>query len=141
MKDKIKVFFEKLPSFATAALVMVGLFLLIVGISGTVMRVFGFHYDSVGQLILYFLLVELLGFPVDLLCQGLPRLLYKRGVADGRQINLFYIPLDTLCSMAVFWIGDQIMEGISATMLSLWIIAFLFAVLTLPIQEGNPMGQ
>jgi len=139
LKEKIKAFFEKLPAFGTAALVMTGLFLVIVVISGTVMRVFGFHYDSVGQLVLYFLLVELLGFPVDLLCQGLPRLLYKRGVASGRQINLFYIPLDALCSMAVFWIGDQIVEGVSATMLSLWIIAFLFAVLTLPIQEKNPV--
>ena len=141
MKDKIKGFFSKLPSFGVTALVMVGLFLLVVGISGTVMRMFGFHYNSVGQLVLYFLLVELLGFPVDLLCQGLPRFLYKRGVASGRQINLFYIPLDTMCSMVVFWIGDQMMEGISATMLSLWIIAFLFAVLTLPIRDEYPLGQ
>lgn len=105
------------------------------------MKPFGFCYDSVWQLILYFLLVELLGAPVDLLCQGLPRVLYKRGIAGRRQANLFYIPLDAMCSMLVFWIGDQMIEGVTATPLSLWMLAFLFALLTPPIREEGSLEQ
>ena len=71
-------------------------------VGGNVMRLFGFRYDSVGQLLLYFLLGELIGLPLDLISTALPKALYRMGKVDRRQGNLLYIPMDTLFTIAAF---------------------------------------
>lgn len=109
-------------------------------LGGNLMAVFGFQYRSVGQLILYFLLVELISIPLDPFCQGTPRALYKMERVNRRQANMLYIPLDALCTFFAFWLADRLMDGVSATGVSLWVIAFVLALLTLPVhrKEDNP---
>ena len=109
-------------------------------LGGNLMAVFGFQYRSVGQLILYFLLVELISIPLDPFCQGTPRALYKMGRVNRRQANMLYIPLDALCTFFAFWLADRLMDGVSATGVSLWVIAFVLALLTLPVhrKEDSP---
>ena len=92
-------------------LLLFGVFAVVALVGGNVMRLFGFRYDSVGQLLLYFLLGEVLGLPLDLLSTALPKALYHMGKVNHRQGNLLYIPVDALFTMAAFWLADRFMEG------------------------------
>jgi len=51
-------------------------------VGGNVMTLFGFRYRSAGQLVLYFLLVEVVSLPFDGICQSLPRALHHMGKSD-----------------------------------------------------------
>ena len=106
-------------------------------VGGNLMTLFGFRYRSVGQLILYFLLVEVVSLPFDGLCQGLPRALHHMGKVDRLQGNMLYIPADTMCTYLAFWLVDRHMVSVKATGLSLWIISFALALITLPLREGD----
>ena len=106
-------------------------------VGGNFMTLFGFRYRSVGHLILYFLLVELVSFPLDGLCQVFPRALYQMGKVNRLQGNLLYIPVDTMCTYLAFWLVDQNMSQVSATGLSIWIISFVLALVTVPLRKGD----
>ena len=106
-------------------------------VGGNVMTLFGFRYRSVGQLILYFLLVEVVSLPFDGICQSLPRALHHMGKVDRWQGNMLYIPADTMCTYLAFWLVDQYIMSVRATELSLWIISFALALLTLPLRKGD----
>lgn len=106
-------------------------------LGGGLMGVFGFRYDSVGQLILYFVAAAVIGFPLGLFSAGLPRALYHMKWVSRRGGNLLYIPLDTLCSFFSFWLADLVMEGVSATSLAIWVISFALAVVDLPLKRDE----
>ena len=119
-------------------LLVAGVIVALALLGGQLMAVFGFRYQSAGQLVLYFLLVELISFPLDMICQGLPRALYDFKKLSRWQANTLYIPMDALCTMLAFWVADLCMDSVSATGLSLWVIAFVLALITLPVSKERP---
>lgn len=135
MKEKLQKVLGAVLGVGTVFFIVFIFFVVVALLSGNLMALFGFRYRSVGQLVLYFLLVELVGLPFDLFCQGLPRALYHLGRLDRRQANLFYIPLDAFCTFAAFWLADLMMESVSATGMSLWVIALVMALLTQPVKK------
>ena len=137
MNEKLKKWLAGLLGSGIMVLLLFGVFAVVALVGGNVMRLFGFRYDSVGQLLLYFLLGEVLGLPLDLLSTALPKALYHMGKVDRRQGNLLYIPMDALFTMAAFWLADQLMDSVSATGLSLWILGFGTALTTLPIKKED----
>ena len=56
MKEKLKEWLTGLLGSSIMVLIVFGVVTVVALVSGNVMRLFGFHYDSVGQLLLYFLL-------------------------------------------------------------------------------------
>lgn len=137
MKEKIPKWVGALLGGGVIALLFFGVFAVVALVGGNVMELFGFRYDSVGQLLLYFLLGELLGLPLDLLSTALPRALYRLGKVERWQGNLLYIPMDALFTMGAFWLADQWMDRVSTTGLSLCILGFGMALTTLPLKKEN----
>ena len=137
MKEKLKKLLAGLLGSGIMVLLLFGVFAVVALIGGNVMRLFGFRYDSVGQLLLYFLLGEVLGLPLDLLSTALPKALYHMGKVNRRQGNLLYIPMDALFTMAAFWLADQFMDSVSTTGLSLCILGLGTALTTLPIKKED----
>ena len=135
MREKLKKFLAGLLGSGIMVLLFLGVFAVVALVGGNVMHLFGFRYDSVGQLLLYFLLGEVLGLPLDLLSTALPKVLYRMGKVNRRQGNFLYIPMDTLFTMAVFWLADQWLDSVSTTGLSLCILGFGSALATLPIPQ------
>lgn len=135
MREKLKKFLAGLLGSGIMVLLFLGVFAVVALVGGNVMHLFGFRYDSVGQLLLYFLLGEVLGLPLDLLSTALPKVLYRMGKVNRRQGNFLYIPMDTLFTMAVFWLADQWLDSVSTTGLSLCILGFGSALATLPIPK------
>ena len=101
------------------------------------LKLLGFQYRSLGWLVLYLLASAALGLPLELLTNGLVRALYKLGKATRRQANLLFIPLDTLCSFFIFWLVDACMDAVTATGLSILVLALIFALLSQPIGKGD----
>ena len=102
------------------------------------LRLLGFQYRSLGWLVLYLLASAALSLPLELLTNGLVRALYKLGKLTRRQANLFFIPLDTLCSCFIFRLVDACMDAVTATGLSILALALVFALLSQPIgKEGG----
>lgn len=135
MREKLKKFLAGLLGSGIMVLLFLGVFAVVALVGGNVMHLFGFRYDSVGQLLLYFLLGEVLGLPLDLLSTALPKVLYRMGKVNRRQGNFLYIPMDALFTMAVFWLADQWLDSVSTTGLSLCILGFGSALATLPIPK------
>ena len=73
MKEKLKKLLAGLLGSGIMILLLFGTFAVVALVGGNVMRLFGFRYDSVGQLLLYFLLGELIGLPLDLISTALPK--------------------------------------------------------------------
>lgn len=132
MSEKLKKFLAALLGSGIIGLLFLGVFAVVALVGGNVMGLFGFRYDSVGQLLLYFLLGEVLGLPLDLLSTALPKVLYRMGKVNRWQGNFLYIPMDTLFTMAAFWLADQWLDSVSTTGLSLCILGFGSALATLP---------
>ena len=61
MKEKLKKLLAGLLGSGIMILLLFGTFAVVALVGGNVMRLFGFRYDSVGQLLLYFLLVPVRG--------------------------------------------------------------------------------
>ena len=137
MKEKLKKLLAGLLGSGIMMLLLFGTFAVVALVGGNVMRLFGFRYDSVGQLLLYFLLGELIGLPLDLISTALPKVLYRMGKLDRRQGNLLYIPMDTLFTIAAFWVADGLMASVSTTGLSLCILGFGTALITQPIKKDD----
>lgn len=135
MREKLKKFLAGLLGSGIMVLLFLGVFAVVALVGGNVMHLFGFRYDSVGQLLLYFLLGEVLGLPLDLLSTALPKVLYRMGKVNRRQGNFLYIPMDVLFTMAAFWLADQWLDSVSTTGLSLCILGFGSALATLPIPK------
>ena len=104
------------------------------------LRLLGFQYRSLGWLVLYLLISAALGLPLELFTNGLARALFRLGWATRRQANLLFIPLDALCSAAVFWLVDAFMDSVTATGLSILVLALIFALLSQPIGKGDRPG-
>ncbi len=135
MREKLKKFLAGLLGSGIMVLLFLGVFAVVALVGGNVMHLFGFRYDSVGQLLLYFLLGEVLGLPLDLISTAIPKVLYRMGKMNRRQGNFLYIPMDALFTMAAFWLADQWLDSVSTTGLSLCILGFGSALATLPIPK------
>ena len=101
------------------------------------LQLLGFQYRSLGWLVLYLLISAALGLPLELFTNGLARALYKLGKATRRQANLLFIPLDTLCSLFIFWLVDACMDAVTATGLSILALALIFALLSQPVGKDD----
>ena len=131
---------EKLITVLLALGLMGGLIALEALVFSGLLRLLGFQYRSLGWLVLYLLISAALSLPLELFTNGLARVLYRLGKATRRQANLLFIPLDTLCSAAVFWLVDAFMDSVTATGLSILVLALIFALLSQPIGKGDRPG-
>lgn len=137
MKEKIQKLFVCLLGTGILFSLVFLVFAVVAQLGGRLMGIFGFHYESMGQLLIYFLSAALFSLPLELFSTALPRALYRMGKVSRRQGNLLYIPLDTLCTVISFWLADKWIKGVSASALSLCILGLSMALVTLPIKKKS----
>lgn len=128
IKEKIK---EKIGAVLAVLIVAAVIFAVIAVISlfgGSVMKIFGFEYDSLWSIILLFVIAGIVGFPLDLFSMGLPAALVSLGKADVDLATVFYVILDTLLTAASMAIADYFMDSVSASDLAVLAVSFVFAL-------------
>ena len=85
MKKKLVPLFARLLGGGFLALLIFGILAVLAAVSGILMGFLGFRYASLGSLLLYFLLILLIGLPLELVVSALSRSLVstKRLSKDG----------------------------------------------------------
>ena len=97
-------------------------------VAGGVMKLLGFTYDSVGSLVLYFILASLLSFVLGNLFSSLPKALYQMGKLNRLEGCILYLILDTLVTAAGLGVMDRWMPSVSATDRAILAVSFLLAL-------------
>ena len=118
MREKIKQLLGDLLGSGVLLLTVLAVFAAVSFLGGNFMTLFGFSYESVGSLLLYFVAGELISLPLELVIVGMSQSLYRQGHVDRRQANLLYVPLDTMATIFAFWTADP-----DVRCLGQWIVA------------------
>ena len=80
-------------------LVLVGILVFIVSwvalFGGSLMKMFGFTYQSIGSIILFFTISGILAFPIELFVKAIPKVLFshfkKVNVIEQRTLGLWIV--------------------------------------------------
>ena len=118
---------EKFKTFAICGMIFLLILSIIALISGSIMKIFGFQYESVGSIILFFIIATITSFPLNLIASAFPKALLKLGKINWRIAFILYLVLDTVATSFGLKIVDYYMPTVSAKNISIIIISLLFA--------------
>ena len=118
---------EKFKTFAICGMIFLLILSIIALISGYIMKIFGFQYESVGSIILFFIIATIMSFPLNLIASAFPKALLKLGKINWRTAFILYLVLDTVATSFELKVVDYYMPTVSATNISIIIISLLFA--------------
>ena len=97
-------------------------------VAGGVMKLFGFTYDSVGSLVLYFIFASVLSAALGQAFSALPKVLYEMGKLNRAEGIILYLVLDTLVTAAGLGAVDRWMPSVAATDKAIVAVSLLFAL-------------
>ena len=110
----------------------VGLILAVLAVlslvAGGVMKLFGFTYDSVGSLVLYFIFASVLSAALGQAFSALPKVLYEMGKLNRAEGIILYLVLDTLVTAVGLGVVDRWMPSVSASDRAIIAVSLLLAL-------------
>ena len=119
---------EKLITFIVCGNIFVAVLSVIALLSGVVMRLFGFRYQSIWSIILFFIIATVVSYPINLIAGGLPKALYKLKRISKNIAIILYLALDTIATCFGLLIVDYCMSTIAASDLSKLVISFILVL-------------
>lgn len=119
---------EKLITFIVCWTIFVAVLSVIALLSGVIMRLFGFRYQSIWSIILFFIIATVVSYPINLIAGGLPKALYKLKRISKNIAIILYLALDTIATCFGLLIVDYCMSTIAASDLSKLVISFILAL-------------
>ncbi len=125
--ENFKIDKEKIKTFLIGGTIFLAILSIIALISGSVMKIFGFQYKSIGSIILFFIIATIMSFPLNLIAGALPKALLKLGKINRQAAFILYLILDTVATSFGLKVVDYYMPTVSATNISIIIISILFA--------------
>lgn len=114
-------------------LIIVGIIVAVVAViaifGGALMKVFGFSYQSVGSIILFFVISGILAFPIEVFVKAIPKVLFSHfKKITATEAKVIFVILDTMLSMLMMSLVDNFMESVSATSVSLFVVSLIMAL-------------
>ena len=119
---------EKLITFLLCGLLFVGVLSIIALLGGAIMKIFGFEYESIGSIILFFVIATIISYPFSLIAEVLPKVVLSFGKLPKQMSILFYIILDTFATFYGLRVVDYFMQSVSATDISIIIVSLILAL-------------
>lgn len=119
---------DKIITFIICGTIFIEMLSIIALVSGTVMKLFGFQYESIGSIILFFIIATIMSFPLNLIAGALPKALYELERISKLDALILYLTLDTIATSFGLKIVDYYMSSVSATTISIVVISFLLAL-------------
>jgi len=115
-------------------LIVLGIIVFIVSLvalfGGALMKMFGFRYQSIGSIILFFTISGILAFPIELFVKAIPKVLFSHfKKINVLEAKILFVVLDTLLSMTMFSAVDYFMKSVSATPVALFAVSLVMALL------------
>lgn len=113
------------------AAVIFGTLALIALFGGSIMKLFGFRYESFGSIVVFFAAAGIISAPVELFAQALPNALFK-GLKrlTLKEARVLYIILDTIATALGLSAIDGIMRSVSASGTAIIVVSFVLALVT-----------
>ncbi len=105
--------------------------------AGAIMQFFGFRYNSVWDIILFFLISTIISLPINFIAEGLPKALLKLKKLNLYSARIIFGLLDTIATAIGMTIVDHYMPNVSATDSSILVIAFILAILSIKDIKEN----
>ena len=128
---KIKNYSTSFLGSSISLLIIAGIISVLAIFGGFIMHMFGFQYRSIGQLLLFFLFVAVIGFPMEIFAKAFPKALLSLDLLSIQHAKTLFALLDTLSTMIAMTIVDYFMDSVSTTFLSVVIIGFLMAIISI----------
>lgn len=119
---------EKMKTFIICGMIFMGMLSIIALVCGAIMRFFGFQYESVGSIVLFFTIATIISYPLNLVAGALPKALYELKKISKLCALVLYLILDITATSLGLIAVDNCMSSVSATTTSIVIISFLLAL-------------
>lgn len=119
---------DKIITFIICGTIFIGMLSIIALVSGTIMKLLGFQYESIGSIILFFIIATIMSFPLNMVAGVLPKALYELERLSKPYAFILYLTLDTIATSFGLKIVDYYMSSVSATTISIVVISFLLAL-------------
>lgn len=140
MKEFWNEHHENVITFLLFGVLFVGGLSVIALFGGAVMKIFGFKYESIGSIILFFIIATIVSYPLSLIAGALPKVLLFLGRLTKRSAVLFYIVLDTCATSFGLSIVDYFMETVSAADFAIIVVSFLLSLFGINDIGKKPRG-
>lgn len=92
---------------------------------------FGFEYTSVKSIIIFFIIVAIVGFPIENFALAIPKILLSLDKITVKLAKILFVLLDTLSTMFTMSLIDCFMESVSASNTSILVIALIISFLSM----------
>lgn len=127
---------KAITGYGLVTIVLIAIISVFAILCGGVMRVFGFRYNSVGSVILYFTIVAIVGFPLEIIIKALSKALNSLLKINRKIEKTLFILMDTIGTGITMAIVDYFIESVSASDLSIFVTSFILAILSLDKGEN-----
>ena len=125
--NKFQIDKEKMKTFIICGTIFLAVLSIIALISGSIMKIFGFQYKSIGSIILFFIIATIMSFPLNLIAGAFPKALIRLGKINRQTAFIIYLILDTIATSFGLKIVDYYMPTVSTTNISIIIISLILA--------------
>ena len=131
MINKFKKILQPVIGYGSIVILLI-VFIYIISILGSgVLGVFGFEYNSVKSIIIFFTIVAILGFPLEILVLYFSKMLLSFDKITIKLAKVIFIILDTSSTMIMMSLVDQFMMSVSASAISILIISLIISFLSI----------
>lgn len=130
MTNKIKKILEPMLGYGLVMLMVLAIISIFAILGAPILQLVGFKYESVGSIILFFIIVAIVGFPVETFAKALPKVFLYDEMISIKSSKILYVMLDTLSTIITMTIVDYFMDSVSGTDISIVIIAFILALIS-----------
>ena len=131
MINKLKKILEPIIGYGIVFIVLIAVISVIAILGGGIMRLFGFEYNSVKSIIIFFNIVTIVGFPIETLALSFPKALLSLDKITIKLAKILFVILDTLSTMLTMSLIDYFMGSVSASDISIFVISFIIALLSM----------
>lgn len=129
--NKLKNILKPIIGYAFISIILIAVISVIAILGGGIMRIFGFEYTSIKSIIIFFIIVAIAGFPIEILSIVIPKALLALDKITIKWAKVLFILLDTLSTMFTMSLIDYFMGSVSASDLSILVISFMIALLSI----------
>ena len=114
--------------------IVVIILIFIIGVmsifAGAIMKLFGFQYNSIKDIIIFFMIQAIIGFPFEIFAKAIPKALLSLDKITVRCYKIIFIILDTMSTMFIMSLVDYFMTSVSVSDISIAVISIIIAVLS-----------
>lgn len=131
---------EKIITFLLFVILFLGIISVIAIFGGVVMKLFGFEYESVGSIILLFIIASIISYPISMIAETLPKVLLSFEYLSRNAAILLYVVLDTIATALGLSVVDHFMKSVSASDTAIVVISLLLALPGIKDIDEKPKG-